>query len=1034
MKDIGHVEEEDVVEEDAEEPSEPRSKRKAAPEPITEIVAPEFEGSKLHSGQLEFLTLIRVISDPDLQSRLWPRLTDDHFASETARAVYSRLRTLQVAGREWPKIGTLAIDPALSKAAQTQLTAFIAKAEKGNLAAEITLVNGQKVSVSRPEDFEGHVYDVLDSFRVIRKSWEHVLDATNKIADEQSFDPLTGPEVFERAATEILGLRGKEAVADALMHFGYGISDEDNKKRQREVLKTFATDRQRFKIGFSTYDERAGGIQPGEVVLIGANTGGGKCILEGSLVITDKGVSKIEEIAAADVGYTERVVTVYGINGAEQTSHVYKEVVTETWVLKTDLGFCNTSTAAHRVWALRNGHPQWVHQKDLKPGDTLVLLTAQRMWGNSHNLPLPNRSVGDINVCTPREINEELARFLGYMVSEGHVSDGHIGFTNYDLEVMDDFRHCVSHVLPEEPLTDSKKVSGQCVEVRFSGRRQLLDWLEAIGLHRGTSKDREIPWCVRAASEPVVKSFVQALYEGDGYIQQDEKKQVLFSTTSKLLHDQLKVVLLNFGIVTNSVEQEKVATNGTPGNRSQSWTLVIGHKYVDLFAEHIGFISSRKNNALRDCLKRGQRNSVGRKTEYVPGAEALMAQAWEAINQCKSTSFAKLRPDGLALSNCVRKSVDRGVTTKTSIRSILRLLESAGVKEQGLIDPLRFLAREDVVCDTVRSVERVDGQATVYDFVVPGTHSFCANGLVQHNTALQLSMMTNMARMGTSVAMLQLELTTTQVNERLSSNLADMDSDLVRSGKLTDKQKKQIVVANDDFHDELKTQRSRLTIFAPSSATIQECEYVFKTFPYRVWFIDYINLLKWEGGGKERSGEDWTRLSDIVKEFKRLAKKYGIAVVLAVQVNVDRDSGDIEIRYAKAMKEHADVVLVWNLTQDARQEGVVWMRHLKARQYEPFDFPVRVALNYCRFESVNMALQPKTEERKLGAKKRIKKEDDAQPEGTEAEPETFKKKEKPLVAEPTMIEQDDDVAELIASASKRVPLVLDDDYKDMDDE
>ncbi len=578
LKDIGYVEDD---EQDADPPKKGNRGEEAANSqhgPVVEIVAPEFEGSKLHSGQLEFLTLIRVISDADLQSRLWPRLSDDHFAADTSRAVYARLKTLQVAGREWPKIGTLAIDPALPKAAQTQLTAFVAKAEKGNLAAEVDIGNGKKVSVSRAEDFEGHVYDILDSYRVIRKSWENVLEVTNKIADDQAFDPLAGPEMFERAATEILNLRGKEAIADALLHFGHALTAEDDAKRQAEVRKVFAKDRPRFKTGLQTYDEKAGGFQPGEVILLGAGTGGGK-------------------------------------------------------------------------------------------------------------------------------------------------------------------------------------------------------------------------------------------------------------------------------------------------------------------------------------------------------------------------------------------------------------------------------------------------------------------------TAIELTIMCNMARLGTSVAMLQLELTSQQISERLSANLADVDSDIIRSGNVPVKYQKKIAQSWEDFNDELKNARSRMTMFTPSASTIQECEYVFKTFPYRCWFIDYINLLKWEGGGKERSGEDWTRLSDIVKEFKRLAKKYGIAVVLAVQVNIDKDTGDIEIRYAKAMKEHADVVLVWNLTQDARNEGVVWLRHLKARQYEPFDFPVRVALNHCRFESVNMAAQPKPEERKLGSKKKIKKDDDAKPEEQKTD-DTFQKKQKPLVADPAPInaDEDEDVAELLAAARKKAPIALDDDYKDIDDE
>ena len=38
--------------------------------PLTDIAAPEFEASRLHNGQLEFVTLVRTILDPDLQGRL----------------------------------------------------------------------------------------------------------------------------------------------------------------------------------------------------------------------------------------------------------------------------------------------------------------------------------------------------------------------------------------------------------------------------------------------------------------------------------------------------------------------------------------------------------------------------------------------------------------------------------------------------------------------------------------------------------------------------------------------------------------------------------------------------------------------------------------------------------------------------------------------------------------------------------------------------------------------------------------------------
>jgi hypothetical protein len=351
---------------------------------------------------------------------------------------------------------------------------------------------------------------------------------------------------------------------------------------------------------------------------------------------------------------------------------------------------------------------------------------------------------------------------------------------------------------------------------------------------------------------------------------------------------------------------------------------------------------------------------------------------------------------------------------------------------------LRTRKPSNTVLATVTSLTIINEPTQVYDFVVPSTHSFSANGLMQHNTALELTLMTNMARLGYSPAMLQLELTETQISERLASNLGNVNSEIIRSGNINEKYQKIIIDAAEEFNEELKIAKSRLTFFTPSSATIQECEYAFKTFKYDVWFIDYINLLKWEGGGKERSGEDWTRLSDIVKEFKRLAKKYGVAVVLAVQVNIDKDSGDIEIRYAKAMKEHADVVLVWNLDSNARKDGVVWLRHLKARQYEGFDFPIRVALQYCRFESVNMAQMPKVEERKLGSKGKIRREREETQEA-----EVFQRKTKALPDAPSATkvpvapEHDEDVMELMAKANKRAAIPLDDEeerYKELDDD
>ncbi len=1003
LRDIGVVPEEDepqsqkpkpkagkkptVVEDD-----EPPQKSRA---PLTEIAAPEFESSRLHNGQLEFLTLVRVVMDPELQGRLWPRLTEEHFAADPTRALFQRLKTLHQAGRDWPKLAVLSKDPALPASTKLQLETVLARADRGKplIHGTLKLSSDKEVALESNADFEGLVFDLLESYRITRKAAEHYVDAIAQIADAETFDPLLGPSIVEKAASDVLSIRGQESIADVLMHFGYQTTDTDKAKRKEEVRKMGATDRPRFKTGFAAYDEKAGGFQPGEVVLLGSTSGGGKCLTDEALTLTSCGLLSMGEIAShLPCGYTEAAFEVHGREGRESISHIYKEAVTKTFKVSTALGFNNQATAAHRVLTVREGVVDWSFQKDLTPGDAVVIMSGQRLWGSTIQLPTA------VGVCTQPTMSLGLAKILGYLVSEGHFNTTggtKLSFSNHDQEIMDDYVKTFKAVFPEEAAREDETTEdGRVVGLCHSVRPQFVAWWEEIGLLRGLSADREVPRCIRVAPEPFVVAFLQALFEGDGYIQQDDKKQVLYTTTSSELHRQVKLLLLNLGIVTNTVEQDKTATNGTPGNISHAYTLIIGHKYVDVFAERIGFLSSRKKAELVECLRRGQSQAVGRKTEYLHGANKALQSAWRAVRQKMievKTSFAAL-PGGEKASNCVRNAVYKGRPTNINCSTLLDFADHLGVTGPE-VDTLRFLTSAEVVCDLITSIETIETEVTVYDFVVPGTHSFCANGLVQHNTAMELSLMLNMARMGTSVAMLQLELSLEQIDERLSSSLANINSDVLRSGGVTPKLQQRIDEAWDEFHEECVTAQSRCTFYAPSEQTVAGCEMVFKQFKYDVWFIDYVNLLT----GDNDKLQGWERLSTITKQFKRLAKKYGICIVLAVQINVDKETGEVEVRYAKAMREDADVVIVWLKTKEAEAEGRVWLRHLKARQYEPFDFPVGIALHYCRFESLSTADVPKPKVRKLGKKKlHVKDELDVAIEN--APPiSTFRKKEKPLV-------------------------------------
>ncbi len=537
-------------------------------EPITEIIAPEFEVTKLHNGKLEFAMLMRVIIDPMIRGRLWPRLEEGHFAADATIPLFRRLRNLNASGVEWPTISTLSMDPALPSSTQAQLASTVTKVENGGeiIDPTVTLSNGAVVPLEDGADFEGMVFNLLESYRITRIGTQRMVEVVTEIAEAQDFDPLTAPEMIERAAAEILQLKGDEEVADVIMHFGHGLTADDALKRDLEREQVYAEQQLRYPLGIKGYDEKAGGIQPGEVMLLGATTGGGK-------------------------------------------------------------------------------------------------------------------------------------------------------------------------------------------------------------------------------------------------------------------------------------------------------------------------------------------------------------------------------------------------------------------------------------------------------------------------TSAAMTFMINQARMGISTAMIQLELSLQQMSERMSASLANIDSAIIRKGKLTDDQKRQVDEAWEEFNKDLEYARSRMTIYCPSSATIQQCEMIFKQYPYKIWYVDYASLIDIEGS----DATGWEKLSQVTKKFKALAKKYKIAIVIGIQVNVDKD-GKLEVRYAKAMKEDADIVLVWQKTEEAWAEGIVWWQHLKARQYEPFDFPVKLALQHYRFESFRD--QPSRSIQRFLGKKNLHKKDgieEAHDAAAEVDP-TFKKKEQVLV-----VDQDLDLDDAVSSVVPQA-LFADDDFEEFDDD
>jgi replicative DNA helicase len=109
--------------------------------------------------------------------------------------------------------------------------------------------------------------------------------------------------------------------------------------------------------------------------------------------------------------------------------------------------------------------------------------------------------------------------------------------------------------------------------------------------------------------------------------------------------------------------------------------------------------------------------------------------------------------------------------------------------------------------------------------------------------------------------------------------------------------------------------------------------------PYDVVIVDYLNLMT----TTNQNDSDWMRLGQIVRQFKNIATTKNMVVITAQQL----DEVSKDIRYGKIVKEHADILIKWELSEELREahEGIADVKVAKGRNIGTFKFPVFFNLN-----------------------------------------------------------------------------------------
>jgi len=450
-----------------------------------------------------------------------------------------------------------------------------------------------------------------------------------------------------------------------------------------------------------------------------------KCVTGDTLLLTSLGMVRFDEIQqavqAGDDQFVPFVVDVSGQAGREATSHFYNGGLRPTRRLRTRLGYELEGSLVHPVLVMRAGQEEWVRLADVRLGDHVALQRGSRLFGSSTILPEfadigPASRGQNTRLTLPTVLDADLARLLGYIVAEGSLTDTALWITNGDKRVLEDI-HTICERLFGIRAKDYGKVGTHARSLSIYSMR-LVRWLEGVcGITCGAA-NKCMPRVIRAAPQPLILAFLEGLFWGDGTISARHasvSNRFKYASASRELAIQVQTTLLNMGIVSALYKE-------TIQSRFIAYSVVVlGDGVVDLLALIPGLRAKCTEDPTNLLDRRGRSNF-----DYLPGLQAQVRTVLTCVPYGERAPFARYNRYAMTTPSGRDMTYTALAGMLTAVRPFLPEPPPPAV---GLLE--RHLDQSHLWLE-VREIE--EGEEQVYDLTVPGTHSFCANGFINHNS------------------------------------------------------------------------------------------------------------------------------------------------------------------------------------------------------------------------------------------------------------------------------------------------------------
>ena len=465
---------------------------------------------------------------------------------------------------------------------------------------------------------------------------------------------------------------------------------------------------------------------------MGRHGGGCFCVGGGSLVNTENGLAPIRELSSLRQGAlikTDISPTPVG----EWLDNGEMEVLE----IETDDGYSLEGTPNQAIRVIdAQGNYVWRSADELQPSDYLAIQRKNRLFGQGKRIEfefLHKPSTHRKNIFSfPEKLTEDYAYLLGLLIGDGRCTS------------RDGAQVCVCEKEMEETVQALfKRLFGREGKVfghwaHFCGV-ELRAYLEALGLGYWRSWQKHVPESVLGAPKPMVAAFLQGLLDTDGTVRLSGRNgnfaDIKLTTTSRELALGVQQLLLSFGIVSRI---QPVQATGKVSHirgrlvrsaRPLYHLRIKGSDGVEIFRKEIGFRLTRKAKILESAKPDSEHVRL-----LIPHQRERLKRLWGKLGSREH------QKDTANVGRLLRDPSDRG-TKELTYGKLAEFLDAYEDLLKGDID-FEYLRTYYVMSHYYAQVRTIRKKhAHVYDFTVPGAHTFTANGFVCHNSGKDPSKM-----------------------------------------------------------------------------------------------------------------------------------------------------------------------------------------------------------------------------------------------------------------------------------------------------